>query len=359
METIIFQQLDEARISGILGNVANIATSSDLQNKSINWHQSNFTVVSKDTSTSTIILKSEDDCEHFCQILTYTTENDTEHVKFALLVRKITYNGVEITLTSLRRHQFEDFDDDSIDWSKSKTDTHGNCWDKIKYLRTHDKICFFENFMYSGEKLKHAFAAMIQCAWLLTNKIDNDKVSKIKNYDKMVSNGLNKEQLNAQIKTIAQLQPTPAYFNEIFNNVFQGTLSLFDDFTLQTEVGEADISSVTSTVIVAKSLYDKNHHFICRFSMKYAMDMQSKQLALEEQSSYLSNTSAITYEITPFYKITFSVDSTMYASVYLHEPEKVKIRLQKLFMTIKRAVTMQNMCKEYITSECAAQATEN
>ena len=184
METINFQQLDEARMSGVLGNVANVATSSDLRSKSINWHQSNFEVVSKDTSTGTIVLKSEDDCEHFCQILAYTTENYPENVKFALLVRKITYNGVEITLTSLRRHDFEDFDDDSIDWSKSKIDSKGNCWDKIKYLRTHDKICFFENFMYSGEKLKHAFAAMIQCAWLLTNKIDNDKVSKIKNYIK-------------------------------------------------------------------------------------------------------------------------------------------------------------------------------
>lgn len=358
MEIINFQQLDEARMSGVLGHVAGFATSSDLKSKSINWHQSNFEVVSKDPSSGTIILKSEDDCEHFCQILAYTTENDTEHIKFALLVRKITYNGVEITLTSLRRHQFEDFDDDSIDWSKSKIDAKGNCWDKIKYLRTHDKICFFENFMYSGEKLKHAFAAMIQCAWLLTNKIDNDKVSKIKNYDKMVSNGLNKEQLNTQIRTVAQLQPIPAYFNEIFNKVFQGTLSLFDDFTLQTDVGEANISSVISTVNVTKTLYDKNQHFICRFSMKYAMDMQSRQLTHVEQSSYFSNVSAITYEITPQYKLTFNLDS-MYSSVYLHEPEQVQTRLQKLFMTMKRAMTMQNICKKYLSDEIATQETEN
>lgn len=359
METIAFQSVDEARMSGILGNVANVATSSDLKSKSINWHQSNFTVVNKDPSTSTIVLKSDDDCEHFCQILPYTTENDTEHLKFALLVSKITYNGVEIPLTSLRRHKFEDFDDDSIDWSKSKIDTKGNCWDKIKYLRTHDKICFFENFMYSGENLKYAFAAMIQCAWLLTNKINNDKVSRIKNYDKMVSNGLNKEQLSIQIKTIAQLQPLPSYFTEIFDSVFQGTLSIFDDFNLQTGVGEVDISSVTSIVVVTRTLYDKAQHFLCRFSMKYAMDMNSRQLTLDEQKSYLSNTSAVTYEITPQYKITFETDSTMYSSIYLTEPEKVKTRLQKLFMTIKHAVTMQNMCKKYLSNDIATQVTEN
>ena len=355
----MFRSVDEARMNGVLGNVANVATSSDLKNKSLNWHQSNFTVVSKDPSTSTIVLKSDDDCEHFCHILPYTTENYPEIIKFALLVSKITYNGVEIPLTSLRRHNFEDFDDDSIDWSKSKIDAKGNCWDKIKYLRTHDKICFFENFMYSSNKLKHAFAAMIQCAWLLTNKIDNDKVSRIKNYDKMVSNGLNKEQLNTQIRTVAQLQPIPSYFNEIFDSVFQGSLSMFDDFTLQTDVGEADISSVMSTVVVTRTLYDKNHHFICRFSMKYVMDMQSKQLVLEEQSSYLSNTSAITYEIAPQYKLTFEVDSTMYSSIYLNEPEKVKTRLQKLFMTMKHAMTMQNMCKEYFSNDIATQVTEN
>ena len=71
METITFQQLDEARMNGVLGNVANFATSIDLKSKLYNWHQSNFSVVSKDPSTGTIILKSNDECEHFCQILPY------------------------------------------------------------------------------------------------------------------------------------------------------------------------------------------------------------------------------------------------------------------------------------------------
>ena len=174
-----------------------------------------------------------------------------------------------------------------------------------------------------------------------------------------ILNGLNKEQLSIQIKTIAQLQPLPSYFTEIFDSVFQGTLSIFDDFNLQTGVGDVDISSVTSIVVVTRTLYDKAQHFLCRFSMKYAMDMNSRQLTLDEQKSYLSNTSAVTYEITPQYKITFETDSTMYSSIYLTEPEKVKTRLQKLFMTIKHAVTMQNMCKKYLSNDIATQVTEN
>jgi len=357
METITFQQLDEARMNGVLGNVANFATSSDLKSKSYNWHQSNFSVVNKDPSTGTIILKSNDECEHFCQILPYTTNNDTEHIKYALLVRKITYNGVEITLTSLRRHDFEDFDDDTIDWSKSKTDAKGNCWDKIKYLRTHDKICFFESFHHYDKMLIRAFASMIQCAWLLTNKLSTDKAFKIKNYDKMVSNGLNKEQLNTQIKTIAQLQPLPSYFNEVFDKVFQGSLSLFDDFKLQTIVSEAEISSVVSTVNVSRKLCDKDERFLCQFRLKYSMDMSSRQLTLDEQSSSFVNSSTGVFEITPQYKITFNAPA--YSSIYLSEPEKVQDRLQKIFVMFKQIVTMRNLCKEFLNNECVAQIAEN
>lgn len=64
-------------------------------------------------------------------------DQNIENGTFKLVVNEVNYYGQDINLTSLRRHNFVDYDDNSRIW---KVDKHGNSWERVVYMRTHNKL---------------------------------------------------------------------------------------------------------------------------------------------------------------------------------------------------------------------------
>lgn len=100
--------------------------------------------VVSDMCIDKLTIKLENDSGVDFTVTLVELDPTVENGKFNLVLNEVNYYGQDINLTSLRRHDFEDYDDGSRTW---KLDKNGNSWERVVFMRTHNKkFPFIKNY---------------------------------------------------------------------------------------------------------------------------------------------------------------------------------------------------------------------
>lgn len=97
---------------------------------------SNCSYVVSDMNLDKLTIKLENNSGVDFTVTLVERDPSVENGVFNFVLNEVNYYGQDINLTSLRRHDFEDYDDGSHTW---KYDKRGNSWDRIVFMRTHNK----------------------------------------------------------------------------------------------------------------------------------------------------------------------------------------------------------------------------